>query len=37
MALKLKGKYPAEKHDRNIKGEQIIKVELPKEEDENDS
>jgi len=37
IALKLKDKYPSEKHDINFKGEHIIKVELPKEEDENDS
>ena len=37
IALKLKGKYPSEKHDINIKGETIIKVKLPKEENGDNS
>ncbi len=37
IALKLKGKYPSEKHDINVGGEVTIKVELPKEENADDS
>jgi len=33
IALKLKGKYPSEKHDVNVKGELHIIVDLPEEED----